>query len=143
MMKVIPKISFVDRNSETGKLTSYAVGIIYDVDDTTGQYFIDEGLADVAPSGGGDFTTATVEIESEDSINLDYVAELFGNPYIVGFPITEDGTYAVPLYKGNAVGVVNLSEGNSVTVTGGVQFDADENVLIVTGDGTITVKSGK
>ena len=98
-----------------------------------------------APGGGGgggdsDFSTATVTFTNSVRAQL-WLASLVDTPdETYSIPIIDGsrGTARVILYKGMALGFI-LDEGVTVTTTGAVEYDDEEGVLIVTGDGSITI----
>lgn len=95
-------------------------------------------------SGGGggssDFSTATVVVSDEDMINLHFpfIIEYEGIEYIATY-INDSGSYTVPLYKGNAVFVIE-DEGLTVTTTGDIEPIVENIVYLITGDGTISIE---
>ena len=123
---------------------------------TSGQLSFPAGfntaIANIPSGGGNDLTTCTFTIinDSEDSYNLyfPYIAEedLYGDPasaagtWSSGMGSTD--TFTCILYKGRAIGQFN--DGSSprqseVTTFGGITYDADSNIIEITGDGTLTI----
>lgn len=153
MMTIIPIKSFVVRQPD-GTLKSYAVGIPYTVSSEEAEYFINEGLAEKASSGGGDFETASVKITNKtgDSLNvlglpLVYDIEGFtGSMAVAGGQIDQNDsmTVNVPLYKGTAWWMFSAFDYYKL-----LQFDATgeitatSNYCQIVGDGEITIESGK
>lgn len=124
----------------TGKITITENGTDIDV----AQY----ATADVAvPAPVSDFSTAVITINSDTTCNI-----FLPNKYddvehpeysaIYGFIDVEADTPAsaeIVLYKGSAIGSVFGLNG-TVLATGNIQVDND--ILIVTGEGSITITGG-
>lgn len=99
----------------------------------------------VPASGGGssDFSTANVTIIGNNDAmgflppSFPYVAD---NNTTVTMPAQEENshTYTVVLYKGSAWGVIRGADIKAMT--GGIELSQDEEFLIVTGDGTLTIE---
>lgn len=56
---------------------------------------------------------------------------------ILNLGISENGSYTVPLYKGSLTGIIEKGSG-SVSVSGYITYLPD-GIVVVTGDGTITI----
>lgn len=61
--------SFTVRNAETGNLTSVGYGTIVDVDDTTAQGLIDDGLAEAYGTGGAIADLMVIHFGAENTID--------------------------------------------------------------------------
>lgn len=99
-----------------------------------------DGFTNGGGGGSGDYSTATVTTTGSSAIPAIL-------PIIVDSPGYEslqilDGTSAgeeliVPLYKGKAIGLPMNVSISSFTVTGDIEIDENDNLIIITGDGTI------
>lgn len=102
--------------------------------------------------GGGDFSTCTVTIHNATLLSIDlfglpYVTEMDGFAFVGGLygdQIESDGhlQLTVPLYKGGCVwfaSVLSVYEGATFHTTGDI-VDMG-GILMITGDGTITIES--
>ena len=123
----------------TGKINITQNGTNIDV----AQY----ALADVAvPAPASDYTTATVTVNSAISgmIFLPNIYDDVETPenstaysffdVTAGEPLAQE----ILLYKGMAIGVITASDVNIAT-TGDVEYDELNQIIIVTGAGTITI----
>lgn len=94
--------------------------------------------------GSSDFSTAEVTVTALDpGLNFAMpVVKTFDNISMivptVGVGSTPE-TLIIPLYKGKALLIDELTEYWSVAVTGDIEYDEDFEAYIITGDGTITV----
>lgn len=103
---------------------------------------IEQGIAN-AGGGSSDFSTAEVTVEGSmyyTGFLLPHITEavaIFPAMIDASSSVT-DGTYTVPLYKGELdVVIEGLGEGKTISTTGDIE--ADGNVLFITGDCTITI----
>ena len=112
---------------------------------TTMEYY-DNLLGEQLTEGGGgssDFSTAEVTIIGYND-NMGFLPPSFpyvaDNNTIVTMPAQEENshTYTVVLYKGSAWGVIRGADIKAMT--GGIELSQDDEFLIVTGDGTLTIE---
>ena len=109
-------------------------------------------IANIPSGGSSDFTTCTITVinDSEEAYDLyiPYVVEedLSGDPasaanaWSNGMGSTD--TCTCILYKGRAIGQFNdnsFPRQSEVTTSGGITYDADSNIIEITGDGTLTI----
>lgn len=108
--------------------------------------------------GGGDFTWATITFINADTstmyevLNLTGIVDTGNFEIIAGMPIVEvhdETEVTVLLYKGKYAFPPGPSFLNKIDpsffpqTTGGVTFDMESQFIVVTGDGTITLKGSR
>lgn len=153
MMTIIPIKSFVVRQSN-GTLKSYAVGISYTVSSEEAEYFINEGLAEKASSGGGDYETVSVKITNKSGSTIDVLGlpiiydedSYTGIAGVAGDQINNDMsmTFNVPLYKGVCYWqTTQFDTYQTFTFVATGEITSEDGECVITGAGEITVLSGK
>ena len=104
--------------------------------------------ADESGGGGGssDITTATVTVDNQSESAVEFYmavcsddepAMMFCVPYTGGGMTAE---YKVALYKG--LTEIPLDSADGITVAGDAELDAENNVIDISGDCTITISGG-
>lgn len=93
-------------------------------------------LSDGGGGGSSDFSTATVQYES-NAIESAFIPRIDENLGIAPV-VAENGIYNVPLYNGKAFGIApSDAQPSSIVVNGSIVYD--EGVFIITGNGSITI----
>lgn len=88
--------------------------------------------------GSGDFTTANVTVTAD--FGAKYYLPIMGDAGItVAYEATAPGgeQCVVPLYNGKAFCSLDYESGTQVTCTGNINYDEEEDVYVITGDGTM------
>ena len=143
MIKIIE--SFVERNVETGELTSYYIGQIVSGSPSWEALMISENHAvNYQQGGSSDFTEAHIEVENQAS-----------GTTIALFPHTlsegDEGALMVmaqPSYSGNVILYKGMAELHTVTSEDRLDVELDGNIeymsnnsYAITGDCSITILS--
>jgi len=102
-------------------------------------------LTEGGSGGSSDFSTATVTIvdNAGKTILLPFIADDDEQQLhsILNLGISESGDYIVPLYKGSLTGRVS-EYAEPVSVSGDITY-LPNRMVVVTGDGTITIDGGR
>ena len=91
--------------------------------------------------GSSDFSTAQVTLTIEEGYGI-YLPFVSDNDTFSLPSAWHSGTREVILYKGQALGFPS-DETAEVTVTGDIEYDYDEGEFLITGNGTITIETGR
>ena len=99
--------------------------------------------------GGGDFSTATLEVvnnTSDEYVNFPLVfpmiIEYDGQRLIGAASGCPGGTYVIPLCKDGALMWFSFSPEYSFTYDGNIEYDEDEGEFLITGDCSLTFSGG-
>lgn len=108
-----------------------------------GDILLNDGKLVLAPegsSGSGDYSTATVTMTGSSAIPA-ILPIIIDSPGHESLQILDGASVGdeliVPLYKGKAIGLPMNVSISSFTVTGDIEIDGYDNLIIITGDGTI------
>lgn len=108
---------------------------------TTMEYFdnlLGEQLTEGGGGGSSDLSTAKVTVVNEESVEIKVpVAVNADNKKFSASGIYESGSYDVILYGGSCYGLIPEMQA-VVSVSGDIVLEENNNIII-TGDGTITV----
>ena len=99
-----------------------------------------DGFTNGGGGSSGDYSTATVTMTGSSAIPA-ILPIIYDSPGYEGLEVL-DGASAgdelvVPLYKGKAIGLPMNAPLSGFTVTGDIELDENDNLIIITGDGTI------
>lgn len=133
--------------TEEVNVANYATAQVVDADLVAGNIKKDVDILGVVGSyeGGGasDFSTAEVVVTTgEGKMNTIMLPFVYDGEYsVVGATFNNIGaqTLTVPLYKGKCLANVVSVEAPTVAVTGDIEYVQADGVIIITGDGTISI----
>ena len=122
--------------------TTWATG---DIITATKLNNIEQGIANAGGGGSSDFSTATVTFvnNTADKVLLGATAVVLDegeHSCIYGIDsLADNGSYTFILYKGLNVFTCNNSDQLTVTTSGNVTYDSENDTFLITGDCTITI----
>ena len=125
-------------NEETGAVQPWRD---IEVTDTLGNELVGEGIAIAIAEGGGgggDFSTCTLTIVGEGSLNVPNIVE-YGDKQLIYWRTYSSPATVVLMgglaFAGVAEGVVN-------SVSGSIEYDDEQYGYIISGDCTVTFGAG-